>query len=161
MKNVQYWTRKCNDHVWIVFIQEVCMALTFDPFNYISAFSKKKDFIIWGSLRPMPKSRAISLRTWTWGQLMMIIFLSFREVRQSIHQIDKQKIYGQNMIGYTVWIWLFWLQEFRCCTWSPLRFLPSCTRWRTRERRFTVTLWRISPKSLWSFWLNICGSRML
>lgn len=96
---------------------------------------------------------------WTWGQLKMIIFLSFREVRQSVHQIDRQKIYILK-IGYTVWIWLFWLQEFQCCTWSQRRSPLSCTRWRTQRRRFTVTPWRISPKSLWSFWLNICGSRM-
>lgn len=59
---IMSWLLSCE------FIYTIYMALTFDPTNYISIlffyflfyFSKRKDFIIWGSLLPMPKSRAIS-----------------------------------------------------------------------------------------------------
>lgn len=51
---IMSWLLSCE------FIYTIYMALTFDPTNYISAFSKRKDYISWGSLLPMPKSRAIS-----------------------------------------------------------------------------------------------------
>lgn len=58
----------------------------------------------------MPKSRAISLKIWTWVRLKMIIFLSFREVGQSVRHSKKKD--GQNIaVRLTI---LYWPCFFEC-----------------------------------------------